>query len=186
MRGTNRALFLDRDGTLNYDVHHLHDPEQLVVVDGARDALIRARELGFRFYLVTNQSGVGRGYFTMADVDACNRRLLELLDLGEDLFAGKMIAPERPDQPSDYRKPSPRFLMEMIARDDLDPRACYMLGDRWSDWMCGVNAGVNPVAVRTGKAFDETAARVIADHQVPVYNSIGEFVDGLGSGHEAT
>jgi len=179
MSESHRALFLDRDGTLNYDIHHLHDPDELVVVTGAREALIQARALGFRFYLVTNQSGVGRGYFTMDDVHACNRRLLELLDLGENLFDGVAIAPERPDQPSAYRKPSPKFLLEMIGRDGLDPRASYMLGDRWSDWMCGVNAGVNPVALRTGKDFDEQASAIIAEHRVPVYDSIIEFVASL-------
>ncbi|MEO0795042.1 MAG: HAD-IIIA family hydrolase [Verrucomicrobiota bacterium] len=177
----NKALFLDRDGTLNYDVHHLHDPDELVVVSGARDALIQARELGFRFYLVTNQSGVGRGYFTMEDVYACNARLLELLDLGEDLFDGIIIAPERPDQPSEYRKPSPKFLQEMIARDNLDPSASYMLGDRWSDWQCGINASVNPVALRTGKELDEQAMDLVNEHDIPVYDSIVEFMNELSA-----
>ncbi|MBK1857926.1 D-glycero-alpha-D-manno-heptose-1,7-bisphosphate 7-phosphatase [Cerasicoccus arenae] len=176
----NKALFLDRDGTLNYDVHHLHDPAELVVVKGAREALMRARELGYRFYLVTNQSGVGRGYFTMEDVYACNRRLLELLDLGDDLFDGVIIAPEHPDQPSEYRKPSPKFLLEMIARDKLDPATSYMLGDRDSDWQCGLNAGVNPVALNTGKEFPEPAQALITAHEIPVYDSIVEFVATLG------
>lgn len=175
----NKALFLDRDGTLNYDVHHLHDPDELVVVKGARDALVRARELGFRFYLVTNQSGVNRGIFKMEDVYACNQRLLEELDLGEDLFDGVSIAPERPDEPSDYRKPSPRFLLEMIARDRLEASQCYMLGDRWSDWECGLNAGVNPVALRTGKDIDDKAQAIINERRIPLYDSIVEFVATL-------
>lgn len=175
-----KALFLDRDGTLNDDVHHLCDPDELVVVKGAREALVHARELGFRFYLVTNQSGVGRGLFTMDDVHACNRRLLEELDLGEDLFAGVCIAPEHPDEPGEYRKPSPKFLREMIARDQLDPDACYMLGDRWSDWQCGLNAGVRPVALRTGKELDIKARALITAHRIPVYDSIVEFVATLG------
>lgn len=176
----NKALFLDRDGTLNYDTHHLSDPDDLVLIEDAREALIRARELGYRLYLVTNQSGVNRGLLTMEDVLACNQRLLDELALGPELFAGVSIAPERPDEPSDYRKPSPRFLLEMIKRDRLDPDACFMLGDRWSDWECGLNAGVQPVALRTGKDIDERAQALINLHHIPVFDTIGAFVATLG------
>lgn len=175
----NKALFLDRDGTLNHDTHYLRDPDEVVLIDGAREALLRARELGYVFYLVTNQSGVNRGMLTMEDVHACNERLLKLLGMGDDLFAGVCIAPERPDEPSEYRKPSPRFIHEMIQRDGLDPDNCYMLGDRESDWLCGVNAGVQAVALRTGKDITEKAAGVLAEHHIPLYDSILDFVATL-------
>jgi len=176
----NKALFLDRDGTLNYDTHYLSDPDDVELIPGAREALVQARGLGYRFYLVTNQSGVGRGLMTLDDVHACNQRLLELLNLGADLFAGVCIAPEHPDEPSEYRKPSPKYIHEMVARDQLDPSACYMLGDRTSDWECGLNAGVQPVALRTGKELGEAAQRLIGAHDIPVYDSIVEFVATLG------
>lgn len=176
---TNKALFLDRDGTLNIDSSYLRDPAEVVLIDGAREALVRARALGYRFYLVTNQSGVGRGYCTLDDVHACNQRLLELLDLGDDLFAGISIAPEHPDEPSEYRKPSPKFLLEMIARDGLDPAACYMVGDRVSDWQCGLNAGVPPIALSTGKAIDPATQAYLAEHRVPLYTSLADFAATL-------
>ncbi|WP_269538828.1 D-glycero-alpha-D-manno-heptose-1,7-bisphosphate 7-phosphatase [Cerasicoccus fimbriatus] len=174
-----KALFLDRDGTLNHDTHYLRDPDEVALIPGAREALLRARELGYVFYMVTNQSGVNRGMLTMDDVHACNRRLFELLNMGDDLFAGICIAPERPDEPSEYRKPSPKYILEMIARDGLNPDACYMLGDRESDWLCGVNAGIQPVALKTGKAINEKASTVLAAHGIPLYDSIVEFVATL-------
>lgn len=180
MTRMNQALFLDRDGTLNHDTGYLRSPDDIVLIPGVRAALAHARELGYRLYLVTNQSGVGRGYFSLEDVHACNERLLELLDLGDDLFAGVCIAPEHPDHPSDYRKPSPKYLLEMIARDQLDPARCYMLGDRPSDWLCGVNAGVQPIAVRTGKELNDDVQGIIDEHRIPVYDSIMEFVATLG------
>ncbi|MGE9295505.1 MAG: D-glycero-alpha-D-manno-heptose-1,7-bisphosphate 7-phosphatase [Puniceicoccales bacterium] len=178
----NKALFLDRDGTLNVDTCYVCEPDKMILIPGVRDALVRARAMGFRFYMVTNQSGVGRGYFTIDDVHACNRRLLEMLDLGEDLFAGICIAPEHPDEPGEYRKPSPKYLLEMITRDQLDPAQCYMLGDRRSDWQCGLNAGVNPVALRTGNDFDSKAEALIAEHGIPVWDSLAEFVSALERG----
>ncbi|WP_309398036.1 D-glycero-alpha-D-manno-heptose-1,7-bisphosphate 7-phosphatase [Cerasicoccus maritimus] len=175
----NKALFLDRDGTLNYDSHYLREPDKLVVIEGAREAMRIARDLGYRLYLVTNQSGVNRGMLTLDDVHACNKRLLQELDLGDDLFAGISIAPERPDEPSEYRKPSPKYLLEMIKRDDLDPAACYMVGDRESDWLCGVNAGVQSIALRTGKDITEKAQLVLDVHGIPLYGTILDFVHTL-------
>jgi D-glycero-D-manno-heptose 1,7-bisphosphate phosphatase len=147
----SRALFLDRDGTLIIDQDYLHDPDQVVLLPGVREALAKAQQLGYRLYLFTNQSGVGRGYFPLEAVHRCNERLLELLGLGPDLFAGIGIAPEHPDEPSRYRKPSPAYILEMIAQDHLDPAQCHMVGDKESDVQSGLAAGIHSVAVCTGK-----------------------------------
>ncbi|WP_309382283.1 D-glycero-alpha-D-manno-heptose-1,7-bisphosphate 7-phosphatase [Cerasicoccus frondis] len=174
-----KALFLDRDGTLNYDVHYLSNPDDVTLIEGAREGLMQARELGYRFYLVTNQSGVNRGLTSMDDVLACNERLLEELDMGSDLFAGICIAPERPDEPSEYRKPSPRYLLEMVERDELDPMSCYMIGDRESDWQCGLNAGVKPIALRTGKPITEQVELFLSEHSIPLFSSLKDFAATL-------
>lgn len=175
----SKALFLDRDGTLNFDVHHLHKPEELRLIPGVREALRQALDAGYLLFLFTNQSGVGRGYFTMEDVHACNRRLCELLDLGEPLFKDICIAPEKPDEPSLYRKPSPRFILEMASRYKLDPTLCYMVGDRSSDWEAALNAGINPVAVKSGKPIGEEELHFIQLNDIPLYDDLGAFVQEL-------
>lgn len=174
-----KALFLDRDGTLNYDIDYLHEPDKLCLIPGTAEAFARARALGYRFYLFTNQSGVGRGYFTLEDVHACNARLVEQVGMGGDLFDAVCIATERPDEPSHYRKPSPLFIQERIAADGLDPKACYMLGDRQSDWEAGLNAGINGVALRSGKELNDSAQASITAHHVPVFDSFADFVASL-------
>jgi D-glycero-D-manno-heptose 1,7-bisphosphate phosphatase len=151
-----KALFLDRDGTLILDRDYLADPAGVELIPGVTDALRRARGLGYLLFLFTNQSGIGRGYHTIEDTHRCNARMLELLGLGADLFAGVCIAPEAPDQPSLYRKPSPRFIREMIAAHRLDPAHCWMIGDRESDLDAGLNAGIRAAAVCTGK-YDAVA-----------------------------
>lgn len=181
-----KALFLDRDGTLNYDINYLHEPERLRLIAGVAEALHKARALGFRFYMVTNQSGVGRGYFTLEDVVACNERLEELVGLEGKLFDGVCIAPEHPDEPVQYRKPSPRYLLERIEADGLDPRQCYMLGDRQSDWECGRLAGVNPVALRSGEIIDEACEAYIAEHKVLLFDALPDFVNWLEANHNAS
>lgn len=142
-----QALFLDRDGTLIEHVHYLHDPANVVLLAGAREALARARAAAVKLFLFTNQSGVGRGLFTLADVEAVNRRMVELLDLGEQPFEAICIATETPDEPPRYRKPSPRFIHEMLARHRIDAEAAWMLGDSPVDWEAGLAAGIRTAAI---------------------------------------
>lgn len=170
------GLFLDRDGTLNIDIHHLHDPDQLELIPGTREALMRAIDLGFRLYLFTNQSGINRGYFTIGDVLACNRRLIELIGLGDGLFSAVCIAPETPDEPSPYRKPSPRFILESIEADKLKPELCYMVGDRLSDWQAGTRAGIKAVAVRSGKPLCAESLNLARELQVPCFDCLLDWV----------
>lgn len=150
-----RALFLDRDGTLIHDAGYLGNPASVVLLPGVTTALRRARDLGYALFLFTNQSGIGRGYFTLADALACNQRMIDLLDLGPDLFTATCIAPESSDQPSLYRKPSPRFILESIAQYDLDPAHCHMIGDRLSDIEAGLAAGIAAAALCTGELTAE-------------------------------
>jgi D-glycero-D-manno-heptose 1,7-bisphosphate phosphatase len=145
------AIFLDRDGTINEERHYLHRPEDVAVFPGAGAALKRLQEAGYKLFIVSNQSGVGRGYFTLEDVERVNERLLQ--ELGrEGVRIDKIyIAPESPDVPSRGRKPSPQFLFD--ARDEfgVDLGASYMIGDKLIDLECGWNAGVkNCILVRTG------------------------------------
>jgi len=147
----HKALFLDRDGTLIYDKNYLSDPAAVELIPGVAGALARAKKLGYRLYLLTNQSGIGRGYHTLDDTHRCNARMEQLLALPAPLFAGICIAPEAPDQPSLYRKPSPRYIHEMLARDHLDPAQSWMVGDREADIDTALNAGIRPAAVCTGK-----------------------------------
>jgi D-glycero-D-manno-heptose 1,7-bisphosphate phosphatase len=155
------ALFLDRDGTIIEHVHFLHDPAQVRLGAGAREALREARARGWLLFVLTNQSGVGRGYFTLADVEACNRRMLDLLDLGPDVFAGICIAPEAPDQPSRYRKPRPDFILEMMVEHDLDPASCVMVGDMPGDWRTGINAGIAVLALSSNASTPATRAEQV-------------------------
>ena len=176
----NGALFLDRDGTLIVDQDYLHDPAGVVLLPGVADALHRARALGYRLYLFTNQSGVGRGYFTLDDVQRCNDRMLELLDLGDQGFDGICIAPEHPDQPSRYRKPSPAYLLERLAEDALDPAHCYMVGDKEADVEAGLAAGIHAIAVCTGK-HDAAAWSRRLPKGARLYPDVAAFVASLPS-----
>ena len=172
---TLQALFLDRDGTLIEKRHYLSDAEDVVLIPGTREALRRARDGGVHLFLFTNQSGVGRGYFTMADVERVNQRMLELLDLGDDLFSGVCIATERPDEPSRYRKPSPRFIEETLTERGIATNAAWMLGDAPADWEAGLNAGVRVAAIATGPTADAVRDRRL-ELGIAAYPSVREWL----------
>ena len=147
----NRAVFLDRDGTLIEDKDYLHRPEEVMIFPGVGGALKRLLDAGFGLFIVSNQSGVGRGYFPLADVDAVHRHLCNELAREGVQFNKIYIAPEAPDQPSRGRKPSPQFLFD--ARDEfgVDLGRSYLIGDKLIDLECGWNAGVRKsLLVRTG------------------------------------
>ncbi len=147
----SRAVFLDRDGVLIEERNYLHRVEEVVFLPGAAPALRRLSDAGFRLFIVTNQSGVGRGYFTMADVERVHEHLeREFAQVGVR-FAKIYVAPEAPGQPSRGRKPSPQFLRD--ARDEfgVDLARSYFVGDKLVDLECGWNAGVKQsLLVRTG------------------------------------
>lgn len=145
------AVFLDRDGTINADRHYLSRPEQFELLPGAAIALRRLREAGFRLFVVTNQSGIGRGYFTASDLEAIHVRMQELLAEHGIRFEAIYVAPEAPDQPSRYRKPSPLALFDARDTHGVNLSRSFMVGDKWIDVETGRNAGcAASLLVRTG------------------------------------
>jgi D-glycero-D-manno-heptose 1,7-bisphosphate phosphatase len=174
-----RAVFLDRDGTLNVEKEYLSDPAKLALVPGAGPALRRLMDAGFLLFIVTNQSGIGRGYYTVADMERVNARLCAELARDGVHFTKIYFAPEAPDQPSHGRKPSAQFLFD--ARDEfgLDLAQSYMVGDKLIDLDCGWNAGVRQsILVRTGYGANVEGQANTVRHAV-VVDDIGGAADWI-------
>jgi D-glycero-D-manno-heptose 1,7-bisphosphate phosphatase len=173
-----KALFLDRDGTLIADKHYLHDPAGVELLPGITEGLRRARELGYRFFLFSNQSGIGRGYYKMEDALRVNERMEELIGLDRPLFEGICMAPETPEEPVNYRKPSPKFILEMIATYQLDPEQCIMVGDRETDIEAGHNAKIRVAGLCNGKLNTEAWAK-FGFKDLSLYPDFAAFVKAL-------
>jgi D-glycero-D-manno-heptose 1,7-bisphosphate phosphatase len=145
------AIFLDRDGTIIEDRNYISRPEEVKFLPGAITALQGLLAAGYRLFIVSNQSGVGRGYFSIADVEKVNEHICQEVARRGVKFEKIYVAPEAPDTPSRGRKPSPQFLFD--ARDEfgIDLAQSYMIGDKMIDLECGWNAGVRKsILVRTG------------------------------------
>jgi len=141
------ALFLDRDGTLMEEVNHCHDPAEVRAYTGTKEELARARSLGWSAIIITNQSGIGRGFFTLEQFHSVQDELIR--QLGGFIDASYM-SPDLPNSGSLRRKPAAGMILEAAADHMIDLERSFMIGDRNFDIECGRNAGVRTILVETG------------------------------------
>ena len=150
MTPARRFVLLDRDGTLNVDRHYLSDPAQLELYPGVLAALRRLRELGFGLVVVTNQSGVARGYFDLATVARVNARLVDMLAAGGVALDGIYYCPHGADSDCACRKPRPGMVEQAVADHGFDPRQAFVVGDKAVDVALAEAVGATGILVRTG------------------------------------
>jgi histidinol-phosphate phosphatase family protein len=143
-----RALFLDRDGTVIEDCGYLANPELVRVLPGAAEALTGLASEGWKLIVVSNQSGVGRGLITPQQMDAVQRRFLDLMDSHGVPIADSYLCTHTPEDRCKCRKPSPFLLQRAAVEHGLDLSASYMIGDREGDILCGINAACSTIWLR--------------------------------------
>ena len=175
------AVFLDRDGTLNEEVDYLHKPSDLVLIPGAGRAVARLNARGIPVVVVTNQSGIGRGYYGFEEFDAVTARMAELLALEgahldavyvsphHELGKGDFAHPDHPD-----RKPNAGMLLRAAEEHSLEVGRSWMIGDKEIDLEAGRRAGCRVALVRTG--YGEKVDGSLADL---VAKDLSEAVDGI-------
>lgn len=170
-----KAVFFDRDGTLIRDSGYLADPRSVCLFEDTREALAMLRSR-YLFFLFSNQSGIGRGYYKLADALAVNRRMEELLAFPERLFTDVCLPAEPPGEPSAYRKPSPRFIVETRQKYKLPAAGCWMVGDRLTDLQAGVRAGIPAALVRVPpEDYPPDFASYVERHQIPAFPTLRDF-----------
>lgn len=147
------AVFLDRDGTLMRDVDYCGDPREVEVFPDAAEALRQLKQNGYKLIVITNQSGIGRGYFSEADYHTVEAEFLK--QVGEGLIDASYYCPDLPTANSIRRKPGPGMIFEAQRDHRLDLRRSFFIGDKASDIGCGRNAGVRTILVETGYGASE-------------------------------
>jgi histidinol-phosphate phosphatase family protein len=138
-----RAVLFDRDETIVVDVPFNGDPDRVQPAPNARVLLDRLRAAGLRLAVVSNQSGIGRGFITAEQVDAVNRRIDELLGP----FAGFFVCPHAPEENCECRKPKPKLILDAARALGVDPACCVVVGDRESDVEAARKAGAVPLKI---------------------------------------
>ena len=139
----NKACFLDRDGVLNEDIGYLHKSEDFKWIDGAVEAIKLLKKNNFLVIVITNQSGISRGYFTAKDVTNLHEWMNKILkkediQINDFFFSGDLPN----NNPESRRKPSPKMINEAVEKYNLDKTRCFMIGDKLSDLEAAKNAQI--------------------------------------------
>jgi D-glycero-D-manno-heptose 1,7-bisphosphate phosphatase len=144
------AIFLDRDGTIIVEKNYPSHPDQVALVEGAIAGLRAMAKHGYPLVVVSNQSGIGRGYFSIEQADAVERRVIDLLASEGVTVAAWYRCPHAPDAGCACRKPAPGMIHSAVRDLDLDPARSFIIGDKWSDIELAAAVGAVGILVTTG------------------------------------
>lgn len=161
---TRKAIFLDRDGTLILDKNYLSRVEDMEYFPDTMKALQLFQGLGYELFIVTNQSGVGRGYFSLEAVYVIHRQLQN--DLREQKlspFRDFAICPHSPDEGCTCRKPSGQMIKDLMAKYNISPENSWMIGDKIIDAESGKDAGIKSAIIRASESKDFPYFKTLLD-----------------------
>ncbi|MBU0686752.1 MAG: HAD family hydrolase [Candidatus Margulisbacteria bacterium] len=157
----NKAVFLDKDGTINEDVGYLDDPAKLTVFPYSAQAIKILNDAGFKVIIVSNQAGIARGILTEDIYQAIDKKTHKIILQDGGIIDASYYCPHHPEHgihpyrtKCENRKPNPGMLKKGEKEFDLDLSKCYMIGDKISDIQAGHNAGVKTILVKTGYGKD--------------------------------
>jgi D-glycero-D-manno-heptose 1,7-bisphosphate phosphatase len=171
------AVFLDRDGTLMEEVNYCADPAKVKVFPGVPEALQQLKECGYRLIVISNQAGIGRGYFTEKEYRAVEAELER--QIRPATLDATYFCPDHPDRPTDRRKPAPGMVLEAQRDQSLDLARSFFIGDKAIDMECGRNAGLRTILVKTGYGAAEHG-RAGANWVVNDFAAAAQIILGLG------
>lgn len=178
MSGGSVGAFLDRDGTIIHDANYIRDPDDVVLLPGAAAAIARLNRAGAIVVVVTNQSGIARGWLSTDDYDSVRRRIDDLLGREDARIDATYVCPHFPETtgPCDCRKPALKLFRDAIADYGIDPGASVFIGDRWRDVAPATALGGRPIFLDVASSPPADRQRVRAEG-LEVAHSLGEAVD---------
>ncbi len=150
-----KYILLDRDGTIIKDKHYLSEPEGVELLPNAAEGLKLMQSAGYGLIVVTNQSGIGRGYYAESDMVSVNTRMQDLLAESGVEFVSIYHCPHAPGQECNCRKPKTGMFEQAIAEFGVNPADSYVIGDKICDVELGLAKGAGAILVRTGKGLEE-------------------------------
>jgi len=162
-----KAVFFDRDGTLIVDKHYMHKIEDLEYYPDTFEVLKEIQSLGYETFIVTNQSGIGRGMFTEEQMHAVHEQMQKDCETnGIKKYKDIKFCPQHPEEENNFRKPHPQMLNELCEKWDIDRANSFMIGDKIIDAECGLNAQIQGVWLNEKK-----------DDRFPSVKSLTEFLE---------
>ncbi len=174
MDGKKPAVFIDRDGTIMVDVGYPKYARQVSLIPGAVRALRELKRRGFLIIIISNQSGIGRGYMTRQQADNVHKRVISLLGNSGVEIDDAYYCPHAPDQGCNCRKPSPEMLFDASKKFDIDLSRSFMIGDRDVDIETGKNAGCGTLCLRSAEG--RAAGSLMADHESGDWDGLVRYI----------
>lgn len=141
----NKAAFFDRDGTLIVDKHYMHDPKEIEYFDDTLATLKSLQDRGYLLFIVTNQSGIGRGLFTVEQMHLVHDQMLDDFANAGIHITDIAFCPHAPEENCLCRKPHPKMLLDLCQKYQVAPEKSFMIGDKMIDAECGENAGMTGI-----------------------------------------
>ena len=151
-----KTVFLDRDGVINKEVGYLHKIQDFEFIDGVFEAGLYFKSLNYQIIVVTNQSGIGRGYYNEGDFHIINNWMLEQFKNKRIEILDVFFCPHDPESNCDCRKPKPGMLNQANEKHNIDMEKSWMIGDKEADVAAANSAGIkNTILVKSGHTIDE-------------------------------
>ncbi len=175
------TIFLDRDGTLNPDPGYIRSSNQFELFPGVAQVLLRLKQAGARLIVVTNQSGVARGFFSLGDLDGIHTKLRRLLGEADVSLDAIYVCPHHPDEGCNCRKPNRGLIDRAVEEQRVDLTRSYLIGDHARDMELAKRVGSRRILVTTGTVLPEQVEGLKASGAIPdlVASSLAEAVDWL-------
>ena len=152
-----KTIFLDRDGVINKDINYLHKIDDFEFIDGIFDVCLYFQSLGYKIIIITNQSGISRGYYSHSDYQKVTQWMLDQFRYKNINILDIFHCPHGPDSTCDCRKPKPGMFLKAKAKHNTDMEKSWMIGDKERDIVAANSAGiVNTILVRSGHRIDES------------------------------
>ena len=174
-----KLIMLDRDGVINHESdEYIKSKEEWRPIAGSLEAIARLYHSGYRIIVVSNQSGLARGKYTIEDLNAIHDKMHHLLAGYGGVIEAIFFCPHGPDDNCECRKPKPGLFLEVAQRLRIKLHKVYAVGDKVSDIQAAMAAGAKPVLVRTGYGQSALDGGAVPDG-VPVFDDLADFVDWL-------
>ena len=159
---SKKIVFLDRDGVINKEVGYLYKIEDFDFISGVFEACLYFQLLGYQIIIVTNQSGIGRGYYNENDFHQITEWMLEQFNKNNIEILDVFFCPHAPDSTCDCRKPKPGMFNQANNKHDIDMKNSWMIGDKEADIKAANAAGIqHTVLVKSGHAIDEINSKAL-------------------------
>ena len=161
-----KTIFLDRDGVINKEINYLHKIDEFEFIDGIFDACLYFQSLSYKIIIITNQSGISRGYYTENDYQKVTQWMLAQFEKNNIDILDIFYCPHGPNSTCDCRKPNPGMFIEAKAKHNTDMTKSWMIGDKEVDVIAANSAGIdNTILVRSSHKIDESNsdAKIILD-----------------------